>query len=143
VPLQVIMPPNSLAWLHFHIYSIIFNFLNIVKRLQYLFVMQGVSKRNFFHHLSPLNTWYMFDPTLLKLPQLILKSALFLSPAMWLQHVIIIPAKQLAPWNIVAEVVKKLPAFYGSQRFITMFTRDCNWSISWARWIQYTYSLLL
>jgi hypothetical protein len=28
------------------------------------------------------------------------------------------------------------PAFYGTRKFITVFTRDLHWSLSWARWIQ-------
>jgi hypothetical protein len=40
---------------------------------------------------------------------------------------------------------KKFPAFYGTRRFITVFTRTLHWSISWARSIQslpfYTISL--
>jgi hypothetical protein len=33
-------------------------------------------------------------------------------------------------------LVKKLPAFYGTWRSITIFTRACNLSLSWARSIQ-------
>jgi len=29
--------------------------------------------------------------------------------------------------------VKKIPTFYGTQGFITVFPRACHWSISWAR----------
>jgi hypothetical protein len=50
----------------------------------------------------------------------------------------------LTPWSrvlleklVVTELVKKLPAFYETQRFI-MFTRACHWSLSWARCIQST-----
>jgi hypothetical protein len=32
------------------------------------------------------------------------------------------------------------PAFYGTQRFITVFTTCLQWSLSWARWIQSTSS---
>jgi len=38
----------------------------------------------------------------------------------------------------VAKLVKKCPAFYGTRRFITMFTLACHWSLSWTRWIQST-----
>jgi hypothetical protein len=31
---------------------------------------------------------------------------------------------------IVSQLVKKFPAFFGTQRFITMFTRACHWSLS-------------
>jgi hypothetical protein len=36
----------------------------------------------------------------------------------------------------VTQLPKNFPVFYGTQRFITMFTRDLHWSLSWARWIQ-------
>jgi hypothetical protein len=39
---------------------------------------------------------------------------------------------------IVTQLVKKFPAFYGTRRFITVFTRTRHWSLSWARWIQST-----
>jgi hypothetical protein len=32
---------------------------------------------------------------------------------------------------------KNFPAFYGTQRFITVFTRALHWSLSWARSIQF------
>jgi len=32
---------------------------------------------------------------------------------------------------IVIQVVNKLSGFYGTQRFITIFTRVCHWSLSW------------
>jgi hypothetical protein len=57
--------------------------------------------------------------------------------------------KQLkkTPWNriileklIVAKLVKKFPAFYGTRLFITMFTTARHWSLSWTRWIQPTVS---
>jgi hypothetical protein len=41
---------------------------------------------------------------------------------------------------IVTQLVKKFPAFYGTWRFITVFTRARHWSLSWARWIQSTHS---
>jgi hypothetical protein len=46
------------------------------------------------------------------------------------------------PWSRVLEKVlfsqllEKLPAFYGTQSFITMFTRACHFSLSVARWIK-------
>jgi hypothetical protein len=50
---------------------------------------------------------------------------------------------QPTPWSWallekppVAQLLKNLPTFYGSRRFITVFTRDLHWSLSWARWIQ-------
>jgi hypothetical protein len=54
---------------------------------------------------------------------------------------IIIP--KLTPWRRVLEklissqLLKKYPAFYGTQRFITTFTRACHLSLSGARSIQY------
>jgi hypothetical protein len=37
----------------------------------------------------------------------------------------------------VAQLLKNFPTFYGTQRFITMFTRALlHWSLSWARSIQ-------
>jgi hypothetical protein len=38
----------------------------------------------------------------------------------------------------VAQLVNKFPAFYGTRRFITVFTTARHWSLSWARWIQST-----
>jgi len=38
----------------------------------------------------------------------------------------------------VTQLVKKFPAFYAIQRFITVLTRACHWSLSWARCIQST-----
>jgi hypothetical protein len=35
--------------------------------------------------------------------------------------------------RIVAELVKKFSAFYGTQSFFTIFTRACHWSLSWGR----------
>jgi hypothetical protein len=37
---------------------------------------------------------------------------------------------------LVAQLFKNFPAFYGTQRFITVFTRALHWSLSWARSIQ-------
>jgi hypothetical protein len=36
----------------------------------------------------------------------------------------------------IVQLLKNFPAFYGSRRFITVFTRDLHWSLSWARSIQ-------
>jgi len=38
---------------------------------------------------------------------------------------------------ILSQLVKKLHGFYGSQMFISMFTRTCHWMLSLARWIQF------
>jgi hypothetical protein len=52
--------------------------------------------------------------------------------------------KLLTPWGgvlleklIVTQLVKLL-AFYGTQTFITLFTRVRHWTLPWARWIQFT-----
>jgi hypothetical protein len=37
---------------------------------------------------------------------------------------------------IITQLVKKFSASYGNQRFIIMFTRVHNWSLTLARWIQ-------
>jgi hypothetical protein len=34
------------------------------------------------------------------------------------------------------QLVKKLPAFYATRRFITVFTTVPHWPLSWTRWIQ-------
>ena len=49
----------------------------------------------------------------------------------------------LIPWSRIlleklteAQLVKKFPAFYGTRRFITVFTRARHLSLSWTSWIQ-------
>jgi hypothetical protein len=37
----------------------------------------------------------------------------------------------------IVQPLKNFPAFYGTRRFITMFTRALHWSLSWARSIQF------
>jgi len=45
------------------------------------------------------------------------------------------------PWEAnITQQVHKFLAFYGTRRFITLFTRSRYWSISWARCIQLTTS---
>jgi len=45
-------------------------------------------------------------------------------------------------WEANTHTVNKLPAFCGTQRFVTMLTGACQWSTSWARWIQsHSYTL--
>jgi hypothetical protein len=39
---------------------------------------------------------------------------------------------------IVAQIVTKYPAFYGTRKFITMFTRARNCNLYCASWIRYT-----
>jgi len=49
----------------------------------------------------------------------------------------------LTPWSrvhleklTVTQLIKILPTFYGTYMLITVFTRACHWSLSWANWIQ-------
>jgi hypothetical protein len=42
----------------------------------------------------------------------------------------------------IVQPLKKFPAFYGTRRFITVFTRSLQWSLSWARSIQFIPSYL-
>jgi hypothetical protein len=37
----------------------------------------------------------------------------------------------------IMHLLKNFPAFYGTRRFIAVFTRAIHWSLSWARWIQF------
>jgi hypothetical protein len=36
----------------------------------------------------------------------------------------------------IVQLLKNFPAFYGTRRFVTVFTRALHWSLSWARSIQ-------
>jgi hypothetical protein len=36
----------------------------------------------------------------------------------------------------ILQLLKNFPEFYGTWRFVTVFTRALHWSLSWARWIQ-------
>jgi len=36
----------------------------------------------------------------------------------------------------VIQLVKKFPTFYGTRRFVAVFTKATHRSSSWARWIQ-------
>jgi hypothetical protein len=54
-----------------------------------------------------------------------------------LSHCTVQVTAELTIWNIflfgkliVTQLVKKFPAFYGTQRFITVFTTACHWSLS-------------
>jgi hypothetical protein len=40
------------------------------------------------------------------------------------------------------QLLKNFPAFYGTRRFITVFTRALHWSLSWARSIQSIHLIL-
>jgi len=44
--------------------------------------------------------------------------------------------EQSPSWEANSHSVKKLPAFYGTRRFITAFKRARHWSVCWDRWIQ-------
>jgi hypothetical protein len=41
---------------------------------------------------------------------------------------------------LVAHLVKKLPACYRTRKLIIIFTTESHWLLSWARWVQSTYS---
>jgi len=50
---------------------------------------------------------------------------------------------ELIPWNIfllekltITRLVEKFHTFYGTRRFITVFTWVSHWSLSWVRRIQ-------
>jgi hypothetical protein len=50
---------------------------------------------------------------------------------------------QPTPWRSVlleklpvGQLLKNFPAFYGTQRFISVVTRALHWSLSWSTWIQ-------
>jgi hypothetical protein len=56
-----------------------------------------------------------------------------------------IKTNSLTPWSrvlleklIVTHLVKKFPAFNGTWRFTTVFTRACQWPLSLPRWNQST-----
>jgi hypothetical protein len=50
----------------------------------------------------------------------------------------IIPLTELSPsWELpIVQLLNKFPAFYGTQKFITMFARDLHWFLFWARSFQ-------
>jgi hypothetical protein len=55
------------------------------------------------------------------------------------------PTIHPTPWGsillaklTVTQLFEKFPIFYGTLRFITVFTTACHWSLSWARCIQCT-----
>jgi hypothetical protein len=56
----------------------------------------------------------------------------------------------LTPWNWallekppVVQLLKNVPAFYGTRTFITAFTRASHWALSWARSVQSPHSISL
>jgi hypothetical protein len=49
--------------------------------------------------------------------------------------------EQNPSWEaIITKIVKKFPAFHGTRRIITVFTRARHWNPSWARWIKSTHN---
>jgi len=48
--------------------------------------------------------------------------------------------EQNPSWEANSHIIKKFPTFYGTQRFIIVFTRARHWSSFWARWIQSIHS---
>jgi len=55
-----------------------------------------------------------------------------------------IRTNKLTPWSrvlleklIATQLLKKLPTFYATQRFISVFTRALKWFLSWARYIHF------
>jgi hypothetical protein len=59
-------------------------------------------------------------------------------------HLILLDLIKLTPcsWTLlekppVVQLLKNFPKFYGTRRFITVFTRALHWSLSWARWIYF------
>jgi len=57
----------------------------------------------------------------------------FCSPSLLITN----PTEWSPFWEMNSQV-KKFHAFHGSQRFFTMFTSACHWSLTWARCIQST-----
>jgi hypothetical protein len=58
-------------------------------------------------------------------------------------HCPVLTGLQLTSWSRallekppVVQLLENFPAFYGTRRFITAFTRVLHWSLSWARSIQ-------
>jgi hypothetical protein len=56
----------------------------------------------------------------------------------WLQFYLL---TYLRSWALleklpIVQLLKNFPAFYGTRRFISMFTRALHWSLSWARSLQ-------
>jgi hypothetical protein len=83
-------------------------------------------------------TMYISDNNLSKF-EVSVKCILFLE-GRWLK----ISYQKLTPWStvfleklIVTEVFNKFPAFYGTPKFTTLFTRARHWSLSWTRYIQF------
>jgi hypothetical protein len=48
-------------------------------------------------------------------------------------------SRALLEKHIVTQLFEKYPIFYGTQRFIIVFTRAHHWSLTWAHWIQFTH----
>jgi hypothetical protein len=57
--------------------------------------------------------------------------------------IVLMKLTKFTPWSWallekppVARTLKNSPTFYGTWRFVTVFTKALHWSLSWARWIQ-------
>lgn len=48
---------------------------------------------------------------------------------------------ELSPWESNSNLLIKFHAFYGTQRFITIFTAACHWSLFWASYPTYIGSI--
>jgi hypothetical protein len=85
------------------------------------------------------NDWPMVNKTSSQLPcSLMSEEELHLHQ----RHSISVLTTKPAPCNkvlvdklTVTQLVKKFPAFYGTRRFITVFTTARHWSLPWATWI--------
>jgi len=55
-------------------------------------------------------------------------------------HVNSLPFTAFPQKQVLTQLVKKFPSFYGTRRFITVFARSNHWSLSWARYIHSTTS---
>jgi hypothetical protein len=70
-------------------------------------------------------------------PYNLLSSDLLLPPVLLRNFIALTPwSRVLLQKPPVAQLLKNFLTFYGTRRFITVFTRLRHWSLSWARWIQ-------
>jgi hypothetical protein len=96
------------------------------------------SKTRLINHAHPY-TWQSYIRGFLVLKrngQFPLSTAL--SENMWSFASMLTNVMELSPsWEAAShELLKNFPAFYGTRRFINVFTRAFHWSLSWARPIQ-------
>jgi hypothetical protein len=52
----------------------------------------------------------------------------------WLVYELTLWSNDVFEKLTVAQPVKKFPTFYGTTRFIIVFTKNRYWTVSWARW---------